>query len=96
MHFASAATHGFEHFGHLGVLFQEVVDVGDLDAGAEGDALAAAAVDDGGVAALLGGHGVDDGFYAGELLFVDAGGGLLEAGEGAYGGEHLHDGAHGA
>jgi hypothetical protein len=38
---------------------------------AEGDALAAAAVDDGGVVALLGGHGVDDGLDACELRLVD-------------------------
>ncbi len=65
-------------------------------AAALGDALAAAAVDDGGVAALLVGHRVDDGFYAGELLFVDRAGGLLHACEGAYGGEHLEDGLHAA
>jgi len=64
------------------VLAEEVVDLLDGGAGAEGDALAAAAVDDGGVVALLGGHGVDDGLDAGELGLVDIGGGLLHAGEG--------------
>ena len=44
----------------------------------------------------LGGHGVDDGFDAGELAFVDVFDGLLHAGEGADGGEHLEDGLHGA
>ena len=44
----------------------------------------------------LRGHGVDDGFDAGELAFVDVLGGLLHAGEGADGGEHLEDGLHGA
>jgi hypothetical protein len=45
LHFAAAAAHGFEHFGHLGVLFQEVVDFLDAGAGAGRDAFAAAAVD---------------------------------------------------
>ena len=44
----------------------------------------------------FGGHGVDDGFDAGELAFVDVVGGLLHAGEGADGGEHLEDGLHAA
>ncbi len=70
MHFAAAGAHGFEHFAHLGVLAEEVVDLGDLNACTQGDAFAAAAVDDGGVLALFGGHRVDDGFDAGELLFV--------------------------
>ena len=48
------------------------------------------------VAALLGGHRVDDGFKARELLFVDALRGLLHAGEGADGGQHLEDALHGA
>ena len=91
---AGHAAHAFEEFGHLGVLAEEVVDLLDGGAGAEGDALAAAAVDDGGVVALLGGHGVDDGLDAGELGLVDVGGGLLHAGEGADGGQHLQDGLH--
>ena len=93
---ASAAAYGLEHFGHLGVLAEEVVDLGDFDAGAEGDAFAAASVDDGRVLPLLSGHGVDDGFDAGELAFVDVFCGLAHAGEGADGGEHLEDGLHGA
>jgi len=97
LHFgASAGAHGFEHLAHLGMLLEEVVDLGDLDAGAEGDALAAAAVDDRGVLAFLFGHRVDDGFHALELLFIDRAGGLLEAGEGADRGQHLEDGLHGA
>jgi uncharacterized protein YjlB len=52
---------------HLGVLADEVVNLLHGGVGAEGDALAAAAVDDGGVVALPAGHGVDDGFDAGEL-----------------------------
>jgi hypothetical protein len=42
----------------------------------------AAAVDDGGVVALPGGHGVHDGLDAGELRLVDVGGGLLLPAEG--------------
>ena len=43
MHFASAGAHGLEHFAHLLVLAEEVVDLLDGGVGAEGDALAAAA-----------------------------------------------------
>ena len=91
-----AAAHAFEEFGHLGVLAEEIVDLLDGGAGAEGDALAAAAVDDGGVVALLGSHAVDDGFDAGELGLVDVGGGLLHASKRAYGRQHFQDGLHAA
>ena len=103
-HAAQAAAHHFcghaafahllEHFGHLGVLAEEIVYVGNLGAGAFGDALAAGAADDFVVAALLGGHRVDDGFKARELLFVDVLRGLLQAGEGADGGQHFEDALH--
>jgi hypothetical protein len=53
LHFAAAGAHGLEHFAHLLVLAEEVVDLLDRGAGAQGDALAAASVDDGGVAAPL-------------------------------------------
>ena len=88
---AHAAAHGFEHFGHLVVLAEEVVDFLHADAGAGGDALAAAAVDKVGVLTLFVGHRVDDGFNAGELALVDIFRGLGHAGEGAYGWEHLED-----
>ena len=56
---AAAGAHGFEHFSHLGVLAEEVVDFLDGGSGAAGDALAAATVDDLVVAALLGGYSHD-------------------------------------
>ena len=87
-HAASSADH-FEHLSHLGVLAEEVVDVLDGGSGAAGDAFAAVAVDDLVVEALFLGHGVDDGFDAGELAFVDVLGGLGHAGHGADGGEHF-------
>ena len=87
----AAFAHLLEHLGHLGVLAEEIVYVLDLGAAAVGDALAAGAGDDFVVAALFGGHGVDDGFEARELLFVDVLRGLLQAGEGADGGHHLED-----
>ena len=89
MHLAAAAAHGFEHLAHLGVLFEDVVDFAHLYARALRDALAAAAVDDGGVGALLFRHGVDDDRHAGELLLVHVGRGGLHAGHGADGGQHL-------
>jgi hypothetical protein len=93
---ATAAAHGFEHLSHLGVLAEEVVDLLDGGTGAAGDALAAASVDEFVVAALAGGHGVDDGLDAVELLLVHVLGGLRHAGEGADRGEHLEDRLHGA
>jgi len=93
---ASAAAHGFEHFGHLGVLAEEVVNLLHRGAASCGDAFAAAAVDEVGVLALFVGHRVDDGFNAGELAFVDVLRSLSHALEGADGGEHLEDGLHGA
>lgn len=93
---AASAADRFEHFAHLGVLAEEVVDLLDRCAGAGGDAFAAGAVDEFVVLAFLVGHGVDDGFDAGELRFVDVFGGLLHAGEGADGGEHLQDRLHAA
>ena len=93
---AGAGAHGFEHFAHLGVLAEEVVDLLHGGSGAAGDALAAASVDDLVVASLAGGHGVDDGLDAVELLLVNVVDGLRHAGEGADRGQHLHDGLHGA
>ena len=73
LHLAAAAAHRLEHLAHLGVLFEDVVDLAHLHACALRDAFAAAAVDDGGVGALLFGHGVDDDGHAGELLLVHVG-----------------------
>ena len=78
-------AHHFEHFAHLGVLLEEIVDLLDGGSGAGGDAFAAAAVDEFVVAAFAVCHGVDDGFDAGELAVVDLLGGLGHAGEGADG-----------
>jgi len=89
LHFAAPAAHRFEHLAHLGVLFEDVVDLAHLHACALRDALAAAAVDDGGVGALLFRHRVDDDRHAGELLLVHVGGGGLHAGHGADRGQHL-------
>ena len=74
---------------------EELVYILDLRAGAGGDALAASAADDFVVAALLGGHRVDDGLQARELLLIDVAGGLLHAGKGADGREHFQDALHG-
>lgn len=93
---ATAGAHGFEHFAHLGVLTEEVVDLLNGGSGAAGDALAAAAVDDLVVAALLSGHGVDDDLDAVELALVDVVDGLGHAGKGADRGQHLHNGLHAA
>jgi len=97
LHFdAATAAHHLEHFAHLGVLAEEVVDVLDRGSAAAGDALAAVAVDDLVVETLFLRHRVDDGFDAVELAFVDVFDGLLHAGEGADGRQHFQDGLHAA
>src|SRR5260370_38546131 len=71
-----AGGHGavlLHHGAHLQALLEDGVDVLNGGAAAFGDALAALAVDAVVVAALLVGHGVDDGFAARELAFVDFG-----------------------
>jgi len=93
---AATAAHHLEHFAHLGVLAEEVVDVLDRGSAAAGDALAAVAVDDLVVETLFLRHRVDDGFDAVELAFVDVFDGLLHAGEGADGRQHFQDGLHAA
>jgi hypothetical protein len=94
--YAATAAHHLEHLSHLGVLAQEVVDVLYGGSAAAGDAFAAVAVDDLVVEALFLRHRVDDGLDAVELAFVYVFYGLLHAGEGADGGEHLEDGLHAA
>ena len=58
---ALAAHEGLHHLLGLLKLVDELVDVLHGGAAARGDALAAAGVEDAGIAALLGGHGADDG-----------------------------------
>src|SRR5216684_3743320 len=91
-HFA-AGGHGavlLHHGAHLQVLLEDGVDVLDGGATALGDALAAFAVNDVVVAALLVCPGVDDGFDARELAFVDfrVFGKILER---THLREHIHD-----
>src|SRR5437016_6785530 len=65
-----AGGHGavlLHHGAHLQVLLEDDVDVLHRRAAAFGDALASLAVNNVVVAAFLVGHGVDDGFDAGEL-----------------------------
>src|SRR5256885_15576215 len=74
-HFA-AGGHGavlLHHLAHLHVLLQDLVDFLNASAAPFGDALTAFAVDDVVIAALLIGHGVDDGFDLFELLVIDFG-----------------------
>src|SRR5207253_10770162 len=92
LHFV-AGGHGavlLHHGAHLQVLLEDDVDVLHRRAAAFGDALASLAVNDVVVAAVLVGHGVDDGFDAGELALVDLGilGKILKW---SYVGVHDHD-----
>ena len=59
--FTLAAHHFFHHLLGLFELADERVDILDGGAGAGGNALAAACVEDGRIPALLRGHGADDG-----------------------------------
>ena len=57
-----SSVHFSHHLLHLRKLFEELVDLLDLGPGTPGDAFASASVEDFGLAALQGGHGLDDGF----------------------------------
>ena len=61
------------HVGHLLVLLQQLVDVLHRDAGAGGDALLAAGLDEVRVLAFALGHRPDDGLLALDRLGVDLG-----------------------
>src|SRR5262249_32460410 len=63
-------AHGPGHVGHAAVHLKELVDVGDLYAGALGDASAAFAVDEIWLGALRLRHGTDDADLTGDLLVV--------------------------
>src|SRR5438034_5437113 len=98
---AHAPFHVLEALHHLlelRVLLEQAVDIGDLGAATLGDAGPAAAVDDGGLHALVGGHAADDCLEPLEvlLLALELLGHVLGALEHR---DHLHDlpeGAHGA
>src|SRR5713226_7821110 len=73
LHFCTG-SHGpvlLHHRTHLEVLLENRVDVLHGGAASFGDALAAFSVDDVVVAALLVGHGIDDGFDARELALIN-------------------------
>ncbi len=72
---ASAPAHAepLHHLLHLAELLDEAVDVTDRGAAAVGDAGAAAAVDDLGLAPLLRGHRADDRLDRLQLVVVDLG-----------------------
>ena len=74
---------------------QQTVDLCGVGAGAGGDALLAAVLEDVGVRALLARHRRDDGELAAEHLVVEAGGGHLVL-HAAHAGHHAHDAAHAA
>src|SRR5215203_570692 len=94
----AAHTHGaaqplaldaLHHLPHLGVLLEQAVDLGHRGAGAHGDALLAAAVQDIRTLALSRRHRVDDRLDALEAALVHAGG--VEAAQGAHLRQHLQD-----
>ncbi len=89
--FAAAAFQHFHHFLHLLELFEELVDFEDFDAGAVGNADAAAAVEDVGFAAFFECHREDDRFGAFHCFF-----GVVVEFDAAQAGHHAEDALHGA
>ena len=91
--FHAALLHPSHHLaGHLELL-QKLIDLLDGSAAPLRDTLAAAALDDVGVAPLFHGHGLDDDLCAHELVLVD----VLSLDLARHAGEHLHhvaDAAH--
>src|ERR1700681_717863 len=79
-----------EHFSHLGVLAQQVVDFLHAGARAPGDTFAPAAVHDFVVEALVLRHRINDCFHPAELFFVDLVSVLLYPGKGTDAGQHAH------
>ena len=69
---ALARAHRLHHVGHVPVHLEQLVDLLDLQAGAGGDALLAAGLEDVGILALLPRHRIDDRDLALEHLVVDA------------------------
>src|SRR5436305_2856590 len=81
------ALDALHHLLHRAVLLEQAVDLGDRGAGAHGDPLLAAAVEDVRPAALQGGHRVDDRLDLLEAALVHVR--RVEAAQGADLGEHL-------
>src|SRR5258708_28658711 len=74
-------THLLEHFSHLSVLAEQVVDFLHAGSRTAGNPFAAAAVDGFVMVALVSGHGIDNGLDAIDLLFVNLVRGFLQAGK---------------
>jgi hypothetical protein len=75
------ATHLLEHFSHLSVLAEQVVDFLHAGSRTAGNPFAAAAVDGFVMVAFVSGHGIDNGLDAIDLLFVNLVRGFLQAGK---------------
>ena len=90
-----AAAHHLHHVGHAAVHLEELVDLLDLGAGAGGDALLAAGLEDVGRLALLRRHRVDDRHLPLHHAVVEVALGdlVLDLGDA---GHHAHQAAHAA
>src|SRR5260370_23022379 len=73
-------AHLLEHFFHLRVLPEQVINFLHAGAGAASNALSAAAVDGFVMVSFVSGHGIDDGVDAVFLFLVDLVGGVLPPG----------------
>src|SRR5260370_3551977 len=87
-------AHLLEHLLHLGILTKKIVYFLNASAGAAGNALAAAAVDDFVVIALVHGHRTDNGLDTVDLFFVDVVGGFLQARKRSDAGKHTNQALH--
>src|SRR5512146_3351157 len=83
--------HALEHFAHLRVLPEQIVDLLDGGTGTARDSLATRAVDGFVMITLPGGHGVDDGFNANDLFLVHFVVYLLHVREWTDARHHTHD-----
>src|SRR5713101_6629879 len=81
-------AHLLEHFLHLRILPEQVINFLHGGAGAAGNAFAAAAVDGLVMVALVSSHGIDDGLDPVDLFFVNLVGGFLQTGKRADAGQH--------
>src|SRR5690606_5053666 len=65
---AAGGFHLLHHLGHHLLLLEQAIQLRDVEAGAQGDTALARALDQLGITALLGGHGVDQRLHVLHML----------------------------
>src|ERR1700722_383311 len=84
-------SHLLEHFFHLRILPEQIVDFLYAGAGAARDSFATTAVNRFVMIAFVSSHRVDDGLNAIDLFFVNLVGGFLQARKSTHTGQHPHE-----